>query len=245
MSWHISPKTGNPARCRAKISCPFGAEDVHYATQAQAWQAFENSMHDKTVPIPEAQKKQFAVFHGSSVSFDTFDPSFTGQGNDSYGSGFYFSTSESIAQSYGETKAHTVTLQKPLVIDGFEHMSLNHVMLSQEQAEKILLQHPALYAQPTDEELNNPLSDWSEAYWAKDEHSKDEMRTMMKAVVKKYFAEGIPFTELEGMFGRAGAHAFRTAASEVTGWDGVIVNFERPEDGSHVIAWFPEQITSR
>lgn len=40
--WHVNPKTGDPGRCSAKISCPYGSMiDGHKATKEEASRIFE------------------------------------------------------------------------------------------------------------------------------------------------------------------------------------------------------------
>lgn len=41
--YHVNPQTGNPGKCRAKTSCPYGDLDTeHYATRDSARAAYEN-----------------------------------------------------------------------------------------------------------------------------------------------------------------------------------------------------------
>lgn len=43
--FHINPKTGNIAQCRARSgNCPFGAEDAHFASRESAHDAYEKQM---------------------------------------------------------------------------------------------------------------------------------------------------------------------------------------------------------
>lgn len=42
--FHINPKTGNPGKCNALKSCPFGGDEVHYPTPDNARKAYELSM---------------------------------------------------------------------------------------------------------------------------------------------------------------------------------------------------------
>jgi hypothetical protein len=54
--YHISPTTGNPNQCSAKAgNCPFGADQEHFETKAEAREAFEKS-HEKN-SLPEATTK--------------------------------------------------------------------------------------------------------------------------------------------------------------------------------------------
>ncbi len=43
MRYHINPKTGEAGVCRAQHTCPFGGDDAHYSSKAEAQQAYEAS----------------------------------------------------------------------------------------------------------------------------------------------------------------------------------------------------------
>jgi hypothetical protein len=47
--YHISPMTGNPGPCNAKIRCPLGASTEHYPDKASAQkgeETFQNSIQE-------------------------------------------------------------------------------------------------------------------------------------------------------------------------------------------------------
>jgi hypothetical protein len=57
--YHISPTTGNPNKCSAKEgNCPFGAEQEHYASKAEARAAFEEKQENS---VPTTASKPVAA----------------------------------------------------------------------------------------------------------------------------------------------------------------------------------------
>lgn len=180
------------------------------------------------------------VYHGSSVEFDGWDPEYTGGGNDSWGGGFYFTHDEALASGYGaHVKSVVLNVQNPIVVDGLADPSLDHVTFDATEAAAILRHHPDIYRQPTDEEEMNPLGDYAEEFWERDEWSRAEIDSMIDGVSKRYFA-GAPWSQLEGVFPGGTSDRFRRGVREATGYDGVVVDFG--DEGRHSIAWFPEQV---
>ena len=190
--------------------------------------------------IRDADGNLTVLHHGSSVDFQEWDPEFTGAGNDSWGSGFYLTHSESMARGYGEhVKSVVVNVQNPIHVDGLDKANLDHISFDAEQSAAILQRHPNIYRQPDDEDEMNPLGDYCPEFWDKDEWSKDEMDSMISRVAQKYF-NGVPWSYLEGVFHGGETDHFRRGVREVTGHDGVVVDFK--DEGRHTVAWFPEQI---
>lgn len=180
------------------------------------------------------------VHHGSATAFDSWDPEFTGTGNDSWGSGFYFTHDESLAHGYGEhVKSVVLNIQNPIHVNGLDDASLDHVYFNAEQSASILRRHPDIYRQPTDEDEMNPLGDYSPEFWDKDEWSKEEIDSMVSKVSKEHFYD-VPWSNLESVFPGGHSAEFRRGVQEATGHDGVVVDFK--DDGRHTIAWFPEQV---
>lgn len=180
------------------------------------------------------------LHHGSSTDFQNWDPEFTGTGNDSWGSGFYFTHSESLAHGYGEhVKSVVLNIQNPIRVNGLDDASLDHVFFDAEQSEAILRRHPDIYRQPNDEEEMNPLGDYSAEFWDKDEWSKEEIDSMISKVSKEHF-DDVQWSHLENVFQGGQTDQFRRGVRDATGHDGVVVDFK--EDGHHTIAWFPEQV---
>lgn len=186
------------------------------------------------------------VYHGAGANFTSFDPARLGQGNDSWGNGFYFTTNQSTAQGYAtdigtpeaNVKEFYINLQNPMVVDGQENMSLNHVEFTSKQAANILKKHPLSYTQPDDAEEMNWIGDYLPEFWDKESHSKEDFDRMIDKVARENFTD-VSWPELEGVFGRENGSKFLHAVHEETGYDGVVVNFE---DSQHYVAWFPEQM---
>lgn len=180
------------------------------------------------------------LHHGSSTDFDEWDPEFTGTGNDSWGSGFYFTHSETLARGYGEyVKSVVLNIQNPIHVNGLDDASLDHVFFNAKQSEMILRRHPDIYRQPTDEDEMNPLGDYFPEFWDKDEWSKEEIDGMISKASREYF-DDVPWSHLENVFSGGQTDQFRRGVRDATGHDGVVVDFK--EEGRHTIAWFPEQV---
>ncbi len=45
--YHVNPTTGEAGKCRARHNCPYGGENEHYSTAADARKAFEKYMDGK------------------------------------------------------------------------------------------------------------------------------------------------------------------------------------------------------
>ena len=102
------------------------------------------------------------TYHGSPNSFYTFDRGRIGKGNDQFGAGFYFATSEETSRSYGDNVHKTyLNITKPIIInrtaDGGD---LFDVKITQKQAYEILKRHPLIY-----DPESSPLGDMFEEYW--------------------------------------------------------------------------------
>lgn len=199
------------------------------------------------------------VYHGSGTRIDSFDPAFTGQGNDQYGSGFYFTTEREFAEAYttarivgvdgqkieklgGENHPNVVeayvNLKKPIYIsNGHEEQNLSNVLIPNELVYDIVKELPTLYHSVSDEIEPNPLGDYLKEFWEVDPQTKEEYRPLIKKMVEEYFRD-TDLKTLDIFFGKYGTE-LRNAINKTMGYDGVIVKFR---DSQHVIAWFPEQI---
>ncbi len=247
--YHLNNQ-GEPGLCRATKKCPFGTADEHYDSVEEAAAAFE-ALQGGSFETPAFAKskvrgedgKLLTLYHGTDAIFDAFDNSFTGGGNDAYGSGFYFSTDHDVSKGYGKNlKKVELAIENPLEVEGIEG-SLMGIEISQDKVFELLKTHPDIYVDPKqaeDEDRFNPLGDYVAEYWDKQTWSKPEIDAMIKKVAKEYFDSDSNYVYLENLFGREHATAFRVKTKEVLGWDGVKVKFE---DGlTHWVAWFPEQI---
>jgi hypothetical protein len=257
MKYHINPERG-PMKCTAtKRPCKYAGGE-HYDSVEKAREAFDDKLKKDFDSIPAISKKTvkgfenskvvdsegklLEVYHGSAIEFSDFNPEFTGGGNDSYGSGFYFNTDKDTASGYGDfLKKVNLNITNPIRVDGYADLSLNEVYIPREAARKILRSVPNVYNQPDSEDMN-PLGDYIPEFWDKEHHTKVELEKMMDKVAREYFNDP-SFVEMEHMFDGADTEKFRRALHDATGWDGVEVKFEELKS-SHWIAWFPEQIKS-
>lgn len=190
--------------------------------------------------IRDAEGNLAVVHHGSAKDFDTWDPEFTGNGDDAWGSGFYFTDDRDRAQTYGDhVKSVVLNISNPIVMDGVAETSMDGFYFSAEQSEVVLRRHPDIYRQPGDGDGTNPLGDYAEEYWDKEEWSRAEMDSMISRVSREHF-DDVPWSSVEGMFPDGQSAEFRRGVQAATGHDGVIADFKG--EGRNVIAWFPEQV---
>lgn len=271
--YHYNPDTGKVGTCRADHSKPNSkgcrfklSENEHYETAEQASKAYESTQDPfaKTIAsngkelslqqekyfqksaIRDPEGKLLEVHHGSTVDFDSFDPSKVGKGEDSWGNGFYFTADKSTADSYSGgkgAKSFYLAINNPLKIDGVKEMSLNNVRLTEKQNLEIALAHPDLMIQPNEnEDRSNPLEDYSDEYWSREKHTPQQLKAMAIKVAKENLSEA-SWVDLESYYGRDNGHALLKAAHKATGYDGVEVDFGEGI-GKNLVAWFPEQIKS-
>jgi len=200
-----------------------------------------------------------SLYHGSGTYITEFLPEYTGQGNDQYGSGFYFSTSKEHAEGYttsrikgddgteleklgGEDAPSLVSayinLKNPLMVDGRKYPNLGHVFLTAKQAHKILKRLPSLYYPlDLDSDELNPLVDYFASIFEANPQTAADFKPFIEQLAYKYYSD-TNMKILDIMFIKHPTE-FREAVRDVLGYDGVIVDFE---ENKHVIAWFPEQI---
>ena len=171
------------------------------------------------------------TYHGSPNRFFTFDRGRMGKGNDQFGAGFYFATSEDSAQHYGNNIHKTyLNITKPIVInrtaDGGD---LFDVKITQKQAYEILKRHPLIY-----DSESSPLGDMFEEYWKVGAEDY-----MIREAAKNFDSIGL----LDGdyMAFRDYPNELHEAIREVIGYDGVEVRFDN-SDGRFYVAWFENQI---
>lgn len=261
--YHINPETKEPGLCHAKTekNCKFkqldGSIPEHFTSKAAATEASEKMLTEEfngNLParpsdtewndsvVRDGDGKLLTVFHGSSVDFDHFDSEFTGHGNDSYGSGFYFNTDEETSKGYGGfVKAVHLNIRNPVIIDGHENMSVNKITIPSSVIREMLKDVPNIYAQPDNDDEMNPLGDYVEEFWDQDTWSREELDAMRERMFEQHF-KNATWSQMEELFGDGdNAEKFRRSLAKHTGWDGVHVTFEQ-EGTSHWIAWFPEQI---
>lgn len=171
------------------------------------------------------------TYHGSPNRFFTFDRGRIGKGNDQFGAGFYFATSEEASRSYGDNVHKTyLNITKPIVInrtaDGGD---LFDVKITQKQAYEILKRHPLIY-----DPESSPLGDMFEEYW--EVGAKDYM---IREAAKNFNSIGL--FDSDYLAYRDYPNELHEAIRDVLGYDGVEVRFDNTGDRFYV-AWFENQI---
>ena len=212
------------------------SRDVTETPEFKAW--FGDSK------VVDADGKPLVVYHGTGAEITAFDPSLTGQGNDQYGSGFYFTTSREEADSYqtatlpgkidkigGVENPNTVSaylsIKNPIIIKSSDTPNLRGVDVTSAQAKKIISKAPDIL-----DKDSSPLVDWI------DNGGRPFTASHIASVSKNYSN----LLAIENDFFRGNATAFREAVRDATGWDGVEVEFDNGK--KHYVSWFPEQIKS-
>ena len=108
----------------------------------------KQSEYFKRSKVRNSDGNLLEVYHGTGTKIESFDPSFTGQGADQYGSWFYFTTDFRTALSYttakqtgddgqllpklgGEDEPTVirayVDLENPILVNGSEYPNLRHI----------------------------------------------------------------------------------------------------------------------
>jgi hypothetical protein len=215
-------------------------------------------MYDNTpLPMDEASRLARAdaggfggnVYHGSGnlEGFDRFNNAFTGQGNDQLGSGFYFTNEPSTANAYstaqidpsisrlgGDTSPGVIPAmirqENPIRLQGTDS-SINNVDMTARQAADIMRRAPNIM--DVDE---SGMGNWHDV-WS----TNGVQDWMIDDVAKNY--QGPNILSLENDFFRGESGAFRAAAADVLGYDGVV----QPLGGGeiHNVVWNPQQARSR
>ncbi len=186
--------------------------------------------------VVDEDGKPLVVYHGTGSEFYAFDPARSGNGNDQYGSGFYFSTNKDEADGYqgalsdnGKTIAAYLSLQKPIIAKG-DNLDEADIDLTLQQSYKIIKKAPGVY-----DPDSSPIGDFVDIWKA-----GKVTEGMIREVASNY--TGFSLISLESDFFKKNSTAFRQAVYDVTGHDGVIHKYE---DGTnHYVAWFPAQIKS-
>lgn len=193
--------------------------------------------------VVDDQGRPLIVYHGTGTSIEEFLPEFTGQGNDQYGSGFYFTTDRETAEGYttrtlndqrkpGGTDNPNVipaylNIRNPLVVEARDTPNLYQIEVPASQAAKIIGKLPDIM-----DPENSILGDFFDDYW-----ESGPKRSMINRLAREYdWTLGTLATDIF----RDHPTEYRQAVRDVLGYDGVQVNF--PSGEKHFIAWFPNQI---
>ena len=193
--------------------------------------------------VVDADGKPLVVYHGTGTTIEEFKPEFTGQGNDQYGSGFYFTTSRETAEHYtgatlngqpklgGSDNPNVIpvflNIRNPIVVNARETPNLYNFDVSTAKAARIIEKMPNIM-----DEEESILGDFIDEYW-----EAGPKKHMIQELARMYdWTLGTLETDIFRDF----PTEFREAVNKVLGYDGVQVNFE---DGTkHYVAWFPNQI---
>lgn len=191
----------------------------------------EQREYFKDSKVVDDNGKLRITYHGSPNRFFTFDRGRIGKGNDQFGAGFYFATSEEASRSYGDNVHKTyLNITKPIVInrtaDGGD---LFDVKITQKQAYEILKRHPLIY-----DPESSPLGDMFEEYW--EVGAKDYM---IREAAKNFNSIGL--LDSDFLAYRDYPNELHEAIRDVLGYDGVEVRFDNTGDRFYV-AWFENQI---
>lgn len=191
----------------------------------------EQREYFKDSKVVDDNGKLRITYHGSPNRFFTFDRGRIGKGNDQFGAGFYFATSEEASRSYGDNVHKTyLNITKPIVInrtaDGGD---LFDVKITQKQAYEILKRHPLIY-----DPESSPLGDMFEEYW--EVGAKDYM---IREAAKNFNSIGL--LDSDYIAYRDYPNELHEAIRDVLGYDGVEVRFDNTGDRFYV-AWFENQI---
>ena len=191
----------------------------------------EQQEYFKDSKVRDENGKLLPVYHGSPNEFFVFDRNRMGKGNDQFGAGFYFATSEEASRSYGDNVHKTyLNITKPIVInrtaDGGD---LFDVKITQKQAYEILKRHPLIY-----DPESSPLGDMFEEYW--EVGAKDYM---IREAAKNFNSIGL--LDSDYLAYRNYPNELHEAIRDMLGYDGVEVRFDNTGDRFYV-AWFENQI---
>ena len=193
--------------------------------------------------VVDGQGRPLIVYHGTGTSIEEFLPEFTGQGNDQYGSGFYFTTDRETAEGYttrtlndqgkpgGMDNPNVIpaylNIRNPLVVEARDTPNLYQIEVPASQAVKIIEKMPDIM-----DLENSILGDFFDDYW-----ESGPKRSMINRLAREYdWTLGTLATDIF----RDHPTEYRQAVRDVLGYDGVQVNF--PSGEKHFIAWFPNQI---
>lgn len=191
----------------------------------------EQQEYFKDSKVRDENGKLLPVYHGSPNEFFVFDRKRMGKGNDQFGAGFYFATSEEASRSYGDNVHKTyLNITKPIVINRTAGGGdLFDVKITQKQAYEILKRHPLIY-----DPESSPLGDMFEEYW--EVGAKDYM---IREAAKNFNSIGL--LDSDYLAYRNYPNELHEAIRDVLGYDGVEVRFDNTGDRFYV-AWFENQI---
>lgn len=216
----------------------------------------EQELFFKDSKIRDNEGKLLIVYHGSGTNIKSFQNQFTGQGNDQYGSGFYFTTDVDTAESYtthrinknieklgGEDNPTIIkaylNIKNPLITNGKIETNLSNIKIPNDKILDIIKDLPSLYDMPDTEDCINPLGDYFDEFWYRDFSAKEDFDDLIERLVEEYYMDS-SLLDLDILF-KDYSTELRKSINKYLGYDGIIIDFGSSE---HIVAWFPEQIKS-
>lgn len=207
------------------------SEDIRYSDRDSAGNVLtaEQKEYFKNSKVRDKNGNLMVAYHGSPAQFTVFDKNRIGKGTDQFGAGFYFGTTEEVADAYGENKYKVyLNITKPIKISrSLDGGDLYNVEITPRQAYEIAKKHPKM----RDAE-ESPLGDFVPEYW--EEGAKD---WMIRELAKSYTTIGL----LDGDLFREYPNELHEAIRDVIGYDGVEISFDNT-DSKFYVAWFDNQM---
>lgn len=216
-----------------EIADKIRADERQYSVSDEEYMSAVESGDTETAQrmVDEAAKNAGYVikaYHGTTADFFAFDKHRVGKGNDQYGAGFYFASDKSASEHYGGRVIDVaLRMEKPFVISSTNLLD-SGITFTEEQAYEIIKRHPMIY-----DPEESPLGDYYDSYW--EDGAED---WMIEDLARQYTELGY----LDSDLFRHYPNELHEAVRDVTGYDGIIVNFRNGD--KFYVAWFDNQMKS-
>ncbi len=191
--------------------------------------------------VVDEQGNPQVVYHGTGTKIDEFKYEFTNQGNDQYGSGFYFTTDENQAKGYTKNRIDPEKVKpggedNPNVIEAF--LSIQHPLNADRESffpkyniAKFIDRSPI---------RREALMNFADVDYEGEAKAR-------RAALDAYFpGKGEKVNTVKALFSIANdfypdnVREFNEAVRDILGYDGAVKSY--PNGVKHYVAFFPEQI---
>lgn len=184
----------------------------------------------------------YDVYHGTPTPQSIYDEGFSylylGKGDDSYGPGFYFTDSETLASSFARSSGNPasgtirakVTINKPINIKGESAGSGNNGIFGPQSPRLRKTQVRNLVSRAIKVMGKDFLSNWGDVGF-------EGERVVINNIVNSMTNSSV-MTVMYDLFGNNPTEGLK-AVRDIVGYDGVVVDFG---DSKFIVAWFSEQI---
>lgn len=187
---------------------------------------------------PEEVEK--ALYHGTgamdAIKSEGFRHGFSGNGNDQYGPGFYFTNDKASAGGYA-SDALAAGGKSPGII----HADLdvkNPIIIDGTSGDNALTHFPELTKSQTKQLVDDAIKLNPDSMYDWGDVGYEGEAAIKKKMVDAY--SGAPITAIYDLFGKDHIEDGLRTYSRLSGHDGVKITFK---DGvEHTVAWFPEQV---